>query len=496
MDGWAAEKVFGGNPLGFSLDDLVFMPGSPSSEANDVEISSCLTNQIRLRIPLVSGPGSSVTGAEMGTAMAVAGSTGFVHSHQSIDSQVDMVRRIKGHVNGFILDPFVMSPKNTVADLDALKANRGIGSVPITEDGTLRGKLVGWCGARDTDTVQDRKKQLSTVMIRKIVTGQEPISLHEATDLLRKAKVGKLPIVDSESRLVSMVSRSDVKKLRANPRMTRNASNQLVVGAAVMVGMKEAYDRAVALIGAGTDVILVDGSDSAGDVQIDLVQRLKSEFPETDVVAGPVVSCREAKRLAQAGADAILIGSASSPGGVEYNGFSAVGRPEASAIYEVATYVRRNFGIPALAGPGIRSLGHAMKALCLGVSAVLIDDLLSGVDETAGQVQLRGGALMKLHANHNPLQACRERLSTKQSPGYAPQLVTGPVACQGSVKVLLPYLARGIQAGMRDLGLRSIEKLHKSLDDGDLKLECRSPFAARLAEEAANRTIDSMNALR
>mmetsp|Transcript_76795 Transcript_76795/g.248863 ORF Transcript_76795/g.248863 Transcript_76795/m.248863 type:complete len:546 (+) Transcript_76795:32-1669(+) len=488
MDGWTAEKVFGGCPTGYGYDDITFLPGHVSFEASDVDLGGKLTNRISLRMPLLSSPVGTVTESEMAIKMALLGSMGVIHGNQSAEAQAAMIQRVKRFVNGFILEPFVLGPKNTVEDLDKLKAEHGVGGVPITEDGKLHGKLIGWVGARDTDTIpeEDRKRQLQHIMVKKVVMGQEPISLKEATDLLRKAKVGKLPIVDAENRLVSLVCRSDVKKSREYPNMSVNDSNQLMVGAAVLVGLEDDYERAKGLVGVGADVLFLDGSVDAGDRLLDLIKRLKAENPETDIIAGPACSCRQAKRLAELGVDAILIGSSVPPGGFDFgSASSAVGRPEATAMFEVGTYIRLNFGIPAIAGPGIFCVGHALKAICLGASAVLLSEPLAGTDEAPGAQVLRDGTWMKLQHSEEPLRALRSRLSAKHMPDSIPRHISRAVPCQGSVTGLVPYMLQGIRAGMQDLGLKSLPELHKALDGGDLRLECRSPLSAQLMAAAA-----------
>lgn len=494
MDGWPADKALSGCTSGYGYDDVMFMPGHTSFEASEADIKGQLTIRISLRMPLLSAPVCSVTEWEMATNMALVGSMGFIHCNQTIESQAEMVRRVKRFVSGFILEPFVLSPKHTVADLVQLKASHGVGSVAITADGKLHSKLLGWVGARDTDTVPDQDKKtrtLETIMVKKVVTGQEPITLRDAQDLLRKAKVGKLPIVDADGRLMSIVARSDVKKFREFPIMSLSDTSQLLVGAAVDIG-EDSYSRAQALIGSGVDVLLLDGSEEGGDSQVELIKRLKAEFPETEIISGPAASCREAKRLADAGVDAVLIGSAVPRGGYEVHGAcAAVGRPEATAMFEVGQYVRKNYQIPAIAGPGVVSIGHAVKALCLGASAVLLCEPLAGTDEAPGAGVLRHGARFKLSHGAEPIGGYRAGLSAKQTASVVPLSFGRAVCQQGSVRGLLPYLCQGLRAGLQDLGAQSIPALHQALDNGELRVEVRSPYTAQLMAAAARTARDA-----
>mmetsp|Transcript_23267 Transcript_23267/g.51067 ORF Transcript_23267/g.51067 Transcript_23267/m.51067 type:complete len:490 (-) Transcript_23267:182-1651(-) len=463
MDGWAAEQVFGHSALGFAFDDITLLPGTWCEEASSADLACSLTNNITLKTPLAAAPAGRLTEWELALGMALVGSVGFIHCHQSILDQAEMVSRAKRFMNGFILEPLTLGPENTVRDLDQLKATKGVGGVPITADGKLGSKLLGWVGTRDTDSVpeKERGKKLKDIMETKVVTGTEPLSLQEAITILREKKVGKLPVVDADGNLVSLVARSDAKKMLQHPNLNLNASNQLVVGASIDVG-EDALKRAKALIVVGVDVLFIDGSGEGGDRQLELVATLKKTYPATDIIAGPVSSCREAKRLAEVGVDAVVIGLAvphleTNVGGLE----PSVGRPQASAIYEVASYVRLNYSIPAIAGPGVQSLGQAMKALALGTSAILLASPLVGTDE----------------ASSNSKQDASSRSGLAQS-----------VASQGSVKGLIGYWMRGLLAGMQDLGVPNITALHKALDDGDLRLECRAPFSsARAAALAAVR---------
>lgn len=485
MNGWAAEKAFDGCQSGYAYDDVVFLPGHVSFEASEVDVQAKLTRNISVQLPLVGGALDSLTEAEMATALAVVGSMGIVHGNQSVASQVDMIKRVKRHIGGFILEPLTLGPTNTLADLDKLSKEQGVGSVPITDDGKLGGKLIGWVGARDSETSTDRSRQLQHIMIRKVTQAKEPLGLEEAMNFLRKSKVGKLPIVDDEGRLVTLVTRSDLKKIRDNPNMSRTTSGQLLVGAAVPVGTNDDWERATELIHVGTDMLFVDCTGCSGEPALQFIRNLKSEFPKTEVLAGPATSCREAKRMVEAGADGIVAGCSEPPGGGLYGGVSSVGRPEATAIFEISRYIRLNYKVPVVAGPGVQNVGQMLKAFALGASAVLLGDPLAGADEAPGKQIVQNGSLMKLHHSMEPMGGVRQRLAAKHAPDVVPRHVSRMVPCQGAAGPLVQYMLQGIKNGMQDLGLQSVPALHRALDDGDLRLEVRSQFALRLAEQGA-----------
>mmetsp|Transcript_129749 Transcript_129749/g.361455 ORF Transcript_129749/g.361455 Transcript_129749/m.361455 type:complete len:532 (-) Transcript_129749:47-1642(-) len=492
-DGWPAENVFEGAKHGFTFDDIVLIPGHVSFEPEDVDCSSQITRKMKLTLPLIGSPLDTVTEYELAIGLALIGSMGFIHCNQSISSQAEMVKRTKRFVSGFILEPVTLRPDHTLMDVDRIKEKMGISGVCITENGKLVSKLVGFISSRDHDTVEDRSTKIADVMVTKVIKGQEPITIEEAQDQLKRAKVGKLPIVNKDGRLITMVTRADIKKVRDFPRMSRDFHGQLLCGAKVVVGgwnnegpqtRAGHVDRAIALAEAGADIICLDPGEASNDAQLKLVQLLKADYPKVEVIVGPVCSCREAKRIVEAGADAILAG-----GGL--TDFGGVGRAEATALYELSKYVRSNYGIPVLAGGAIHDVGQVLKAFSLGASAVLVGEPFAGTDEAPGRNFFHEGALKKLHsAGAEPLQAMDHRVvpgglvgsRSRHSAEVLPRGSCDAVHSRGPVRALAHYWMQGVRGGMVDLGVRTIPELHKALDDGDLRMECLPPHAAQLRE--------------
>lgn len=466
-DGWPAGKVFDMASTGYSFNDLVLLPGS-SVDVNDVRVTSRLTRTINLAAPIVGSPCDTVTEADMAIALALNGGIGFIHGNQNIGAQVEMVRQVKRKLSGFILDPLTLSPNHKLKDLDKLVAEKGISSFPITDDGKLAGKLVGFISARDSDAVQDREITLGQIMVKKVITAKEPLTLQEAQDQLKQARVGKLPILDSKGeRLVSMVVRSDLKKLRDFPDMSRDASGKLLVGAAVPWGD---WDRVTALAEAGADVIYFEGG--AVDAQLELMKRLKEEYPGIDIMAGPVSTTRDARRLVEAGADGIVAGSVNDAG--------AVGCADATAVYEVAHYAQLHYQVPVCAGSGVRGAGHALTALSLGASTVMLGELLAGTEEAPV------GYRQPIHHSHNSNSKVAVRALNAGWSSCVPKVSSRKVAVEvshkGPVRAFVPYFLAGIGAGMRDLGFQTISELHAAMEDGRLRMECRSAFSAQFRE--------------
>lgn len=492
-DGWPAWKVFQGDvagmSTGFAYDDIILMPGLASFEAEAADIRGQVTRSITLHVPFLSSPSATVTEADMAISMALIGGMGVIHCRQTAAAQAEMVSKVKRYTSGFILDPFTLGPENTLADLDKLKADKGVSNVPVTADGKLRGKLVGFVSYRDHELVEDRGTKLRSVMVTQVVTASEGLSLEEAQAEMRKSKMGKLPIVDEEGRLVSMITRKDIKKLRDFPHMSRDLSGKLLVGAS-LPAQREPDDwlRARALAEAGVDVLFIDIRNASGcDRALALLNRIKVEFPGCEVAVGPVATCREAKRLLETGADALFaVGGAGASGCGGPHGVvpAAVARGEATALFEVARYARLSFGIPTLAG-GVRDIGQGMKALSLGASAVLLGEPLAGADEAPGRAVVlpspHGASVVKIHQGYGaePELAIRPCGNAFGPVQVFSKVVGTAVSSKGSVKTIIPYWALGVRHGLQDLGRTSILELHAALESGDLRFECRSIFASQ-----------------
>lgn len=455
-DGWPIMKIFDGASSAYTYDDLVFMPGHVAFDANTVDLGSHLTKTLALNSPIIAGASDSLTESDMAIAVGLAGGLGVVHRQQPTEAQAAMVQRVKGYMSGFILEPVTLDPSSTLLDLEKLRRNRGVSSVAITVNGKLGGKLVGIITARDIEGIDDVKMPLSQIMVRDVKSATEPISLHDAQERLRLEKVGKLPIVDAENRLISMVARCDMKKLRDFPKASKDKHGRLLCAAAVTAGDTA---RARTLIQAGADVLFVDICDGNLDQQAEFIRQLKGDFPQTSLVVGPVASCREAKRLAESGADALRAGCAPQlrAGGE----VAAVGRAEASVVYQITKYARLHFEIPVFAEGGVHNSGQALKALCLGAAGVVLSEALLGTDEALG------GEKKGFFQASLPTYTGRAGV-TLPSTGAAGQVVR--------------YLEEGLRRGLWSLGAASLPALHEAMLKGELRAECRCPFASQVCE--------------
>jgi IMP dehydrogenase len=417
----------------------------------------------------------TVTEANMAIHMALLGGIGIIHYNNTVEEQVEMVKKVKRFENGFITDPVVLSPEHTVADVLDLKESHGFSGIPITEDGTLNTKVIGIVTNRDIDFEKDPAQKLKNVMTTNLVTAQEGVTLSEANALLKKTKVGKLPVIDNEGKLKALLARTDLKKNRDFPLATKNKNKQLVVGAAISTQGRD-LERLDELVKANVDVILIDSAQGFTKWQIEMLQYIKKKYPELDVIGGNVVTVEQAEGLIKAGADGLRIGMG--PGSIcTTQETMATGRSQATAVYHTAR-IARKYDVPVIADGGISQIGHIMKALSFGASTVMMGSLLAGTSESPGEYFYRDGVRMKKYRGMASSEAMKvggdKRYFAEASKIKVAQGVVGAVVDRGSVDNFVPYLAQGVRHAFQDVGIRTLPELHEALVSGKLRMQIRS----------------------
>ena len=391
-------------------------------------------------------------------------------------------RAVKRYKNGFILNPVCLKPDTTIRECRETIEKLGFSGFPITANGNIGEKLLGIIASRDVDFREDLDTKLEDVMTKaeKLVTGQEGISLAEANDILHKSKKGKLPIVTKDFRIVSLISRSDLKKNSDFPLATKDAVNkQLLVGAACPSG-EDGKKRFEALVAAGVDVVVISsqGGGSRGFFsQVEMIKYCKKAHPEIDIIAGNAVTGKAVKALIEAGVDAIRVGMGVSTISTA-QGVKAVGRAQASAIYHTAQIANKH-GVPVIADGGIVNTGCATKAFSMGASTVMMGSLLAGTEESPGQYFFQDGKRLKKYAGMNSLSGPRDIAGSRDLSLHISTGVAGAVVDKGTVRRFLPYLAQSVRHGFQDLGVPSIKLLHSSTSEGDVRFELRSQAAQK-----------------
>ncbi|OTA87886.1 hypothetical protein M434DRAFT_399290 [Hypoxylon sp. CO27-5] len=479
---------------GLTYNDFLILPGYIGFPASEVALDSPITKRITLKTPFVSSPMDTVTEHEMAIHMALQGGLGVIHHNCSPDAQADMVRKVKRYENGFIVDPVVISKETTVEEAKALKEKWGFGGFPVTESGKLGSKLLGIVTNRDLQFEDDLSQPVEKVMVTDLVTAQLGVTLPEANKILAKSRKGKLPIVDKDFNLVSMISRSDLTKNLHFPLASKLPDSKQLICAAAIGTRPEDKIRLKKLVDAGLDIVVLDSSQGNSMYQIEMVKWIKQEYPGLDVIGGNVVTREQAANLIAAGVDGLRIGMGSGSACITQE-VMAVGRPQAAAVYSVSAFAAK-FGVPCIADGGVQNVGHIVKGLALGASTVMMGGLLAGTTESPGTSFVsREGKLVKAYRGMGSIDAMQDKKagagsknSQASNAGTAryfsegdsvlvAQGVSGAVAHRGSVSKFVPYLAAGLKHSMQDCGMRSLKELHESAANGTLRFEVRTASA-------------------
>ncbi|KAI1801172.1 IMP dehydrogenase [Daldinia bambusicola] len=479
---------------GLTYNDFLILPGYIGFPASEVVLDAPITKRITLKTPFVSSPMDTVTEHEMAIHMALQGGLGVIHHNCSPDAQAEMVRKVKRYENGFIVDPVVISKETTVEEAKALKEKWGFGGFPVTESGKLGTKLLGIVTNRDLQFEDDLSQTVDKVMVTDLVTAQLGVTLPEANKILAKSRKGKLPIVDKDFNLVSMISRSDLTKNLHFPLASKLPDSKQLICAAAIGTRPEDKIRLKKLVDAGLDIVVLDSSQGNSMYQIDMVKWIKQEYPGLDVIGGNVVTREQAANLIAAGVDGLRIGMGSGSACITQE-VMAVGRPQAAAVYSVSSFAAK-FGVPCIADGGVQNVGHIVKGLALGASTVMMGGLLAGTTESPGTSFVsREGKLVKAYRGMGSIDAMQDKKagaggknSQASNAGTAryfsegdsvlvAQGVSGAVAHRGSVSKFVPYLAAGLKHSLQDCGMRSLKEMHESAANGSLRFEIRTASA-------------------
>eukprot|EP00406_Dinophysis_acuminata_P071741 CAMPEP_0179244244 /NCGR_PEP_ID=MMETSP0797-20121207/17958_1 /TAXON_ID=47934 /ORGANISM="Dinophysis acuminata, Strain DAEP01" /LENGTH=550 /DNA_ID=CAMNT_0020951755 /DNA_START=68 /DNA_END=1720 /DNA_ORIENTATION=- len=485
LDGYSAADIFedGTSRAGLTYDDIICLPGHINFGVHDVTVESCFTKNIRLKTPLVSSPMDTITEHEMAIGMALQGGIGVIHLNMSIEEQVEEVVKVKKFKSGFITDPLCIRPTMLISQLDALCAERRFTGFPVTEDGKVGSKLIGLVTRRDTDFVTLRADTPVSAIMTKLddlVTAEEGVELSAANQIMHKSKKGKLPIVSKTGLLVSLIARKDLNIKAEFPMAVKDKNKSLLVAASVGTRPSDKV-RVRALVAAGVDAIVVDSSQGDSIFQHQMVKWMKEEFPELEVVGGNVVTVRQAKNLIDCGVDGLRVGMGI--GSIcTTQEVCACGRAQASAVFKVAKLARA-YGVPVIADGGISSVGHVVKALCMGASAAMCGSMLAGTEESPGKYFFSNGARLKAYRGMGSIDAMKKGSADRyfgcDAVVKVAQGVSGAVLDKGSLNKYIPYIRQGLKHGMQDLGAQSLKQLQESLYSGTLRFELRSAAAQR-----------------
>ncbi len=446
---------------GITFDDVLLIPRRSDLVPAQADVSTRITRRIRVNIPLLSAPMDTVTEAALAIALAQEGGLGVVHKNLSIEQQVREVQKVKRSANGVILDPVVLPPQAPVSEAVRLMNVQNISGVPITEDGKPGGKVVGILTRRDMRFLPDQNQPIHEVMTKdRLITAAPDTTLDKAHELLYRAKVEKLLLVDDQMRLTGLITMKDVDKYEQFPAACRDHRGRLRVGAAVGVHQLE---RVAALIDAEADMIVVDTAHGHSRNVIDTVAAIKKRY-DIDVVAGNVATTEGAKALMDAGADAVKVGIG--PGSICTTRIVAgVGVPQVTAIFNVCA-AADEAGVPVIADGGVRHSGDIVKALVAGASAVMMGSLFAGMDESPGETVFHMGRRYKSYRGMGSegamVAGSADRYGQADAEGprkYVPEGVEGRVPYRGPLSDFVYQLVGGLRAGMGYCGTQTIGEL-------------------------------------
>ena len=366
---------------GLTYDDVLLVPQYSEVLPRDVDITSLLTKKIKLNVPIISAAMDTVTEGAMAIAMAQEGGIGIIHKNMTIEEQAKQVRKVKRSESGMIHDPITLSPGALVKEALAIMKENKIGGIPIVDKNM---KLVGILTNRDLRFQKNFELPVSDIMTKtNLITGNISTNLVEAEKILTKYKVEKLPLVDKNNKLVGLITYKDIMKVKSRPNSCRDDFGRLRVGAAVGA-TADTIERVKALTQNGVDVVVIDTAHGHSKGVIEMLKKIKKGFPKLEVIVGNIATAEAAKDLIKAGADAVKVGIG--PGSIcTTRVIAGVGFPQFSAVYEVAQATKGS-GVPVIADGGIRHTGDIGKAIAAGASSVMVGSLFAGVEESPGEI--------------------------------------------------------------------------------------------------------------
>src|SRR5215475_10702286 len=452
-----------------TFDDVLLVPQHSQVVPREVDVSTNLTRHIRLNVPLVSAAMDTVTESALAIALAQHGGLGVVHKNLSIEEQASEVDRVKRSESGMIVNPITLSPSNRIYEALELMKKFSISGVPITEDGSKEGRLVGILTNRDLRFETNVNRPISDVMTReRLITVPVGTTLDAAREILHQHKVEKLLVVDRDFRLKGLITVKDIQKAVKYPNASKDALGRLRCGAAVGIA-KDTMERAEALVAANVDVVVVDTAHGHHQGVIDMAKRIRQQFPNVDLIVGNVATAEGTKALIAAGVDAVKVGIGA--GSIcTTRVVAGIGVPMITAIMECAKAAAED-GIPVIADGGIRFSGDITKALAVGASTTMIGNLFAGTDESPGEMILYQGRSFKEYRGMGSLGAMRRGSRDRyfqdafdlESPSagekLVPEGIEGRVAHKGSVAAMIHQLVGGLRAGMGYCGCATIRQL-------------------------------------
>ncbi len=446
---------------GLTYDDVLLVPAYSEVLPRDVQLKSKITRNIEVNTPIVSAAMDTVTEAKLAIAIAQQGGIGVIHKNMTIAEQALEVRKVKRSESGMILDPVTLSENAFVKDALALMKENGIGGIPVVDENrTLKGIVTN----RDLRFEKNLNRPIKEVMTTEnIVTTVDGTDLSKAEEILQEKKIEKLPVVDSNNKLIGLITYRDIIKVKTHPNSCKDSYGRLRVAAAVGVTV-DTSERVDALVEAGVDCIVIDTAHGHTKGVVDKLKEVKAKHPNLDVIVGNIATAEAAKYLVEAGADAVKVGIG--PGSIcTTRVIAGVGVPQLSAVNDVAQALEGT-GVPVIADGGIRYTGDIVKAIAAGADTIMVGSMFAGVEESPGETIIYEGRKFKSYRGMGSIEAMQKGSKDRYFQDaeddikkLVPEGISGRVPYKGNLNEVMYQIIGGLRAGMGYCGAPTIAKL-------------------------------------
>jgi len=448
---------------GLTFDDVLLVPAFSDVLPSDVDLTSNFSKNLKIKVPIVSAAMDTVTESKMAIAMAQEGGLGVIHKNLSPEAQSEKVRRVKRSESGMILDPITLTKDAKVFEALNLMTEYSIGGIPIVDK---KGKLIGIVTNRDLRFENEMEKSISKVMTSKnLITGTRNLTLKQAEKILQKNKIEKLPIINSNEKLIGLITFRDIQKITLKPSSNKDDYGRLKVAAAVGT-TNDTMERCNLLVKAGVDAIVVDTAHAHTKSVKNIVAKIKTNHPNIELVAGNIATGDAAKFLMKAGVDGVKVGIG--PGSIcTTRVIAGVGYPQLSAIHNVSKALKGS-GVTVIADGGIKHTGDITKAIAAGADSVMLGSLLAGTHESPGETIIYEGRKFKTYRGMGSVEAMekgsKERYfqsEVEEKNKLVPEGIVGRVPYKGSLVESIFQFVGGLKSGMGYCGTKNIDELKK-----------------------------------
>jgi len=448
-------------PEGLTFDDVLLIPARSEVLPREVDVTTKFSRNIAIASPIVSAAMDTVTEAALAIEIAREGGIGVIHKNMPIEMQMEHIRKVKRAENGMIYDPITIHKDSTVGGALYLMKENKIGGIPVVDE---KNRLIGIVTNRDLRFIDNMKTPVEEIMTKEnLITAVKGTDLQQASAILKKYKIEKLPVVDDSGVLIGLLTYKDITKIKDNPQASKDTKGRLRVAAAVGVG-GDTIQKIEKLVSVGTDAVVIDTAHGHSVYVLETIRKAKQAFPHIDIIAGNIATAAAAKALAECGVDGVKVGIG--PGSIcTTRVVAGVGVPQLTAIM-MAAEALKGTGIPIIADGGIRYSGDIVKALAAGASSIMAGSLFAGVEESPGETIILNGRKFKAYRGMGSLEAMQQGSKDRYFQDMeedvkklVPEGIVAQVPYKGTLSEVIYQLVGGLRAGMGYCGARNLEEL-------------------------------------